>query len=212
MNHPNTPPTGADGQPRPPRRWRRVSLPILIWGAIFAVILYALLWGGRSPDIEVADLPGVQSPRTAAASQSNLPDQALVIGVSMNGRHRAYALSVMADINCHVVNDLFGETPITVAYCDRSNCVTAYQGDSADAPLAIGIGGYLNDGTASTMLIKEDGILYRQDDGRPLRADDPPFPHQTIEITRTTWQAWRTIHPDTDVYDGDTRRRGGELR
>lgn len=211
MNHPNTPPPGAEGTPPSSRRWRLVAFPILIWAAILGVILYALFTGGRTPAIEVADLPGVKSPRTVAASRTTLPDQALVIGVSVNGRHRAYALSAMANVNCHVVNDLFGETPITVAYCDRSHCVTAYQGDSADSPLEIGIGGYLNDGDASTMLIKDAGVLYRQDSGQPLRSGDPSFPHHSVEVTRTTWQAWRTAHPDTDIYDGDTRRRDSEL-
>lgn len=211
MNHKNTPPSGEDGRARPHRRWLLVAVPFLIWGGIFSVILYALFGGGREPSIELADLPGVIAPRAVVASRSTLPDQALVIGVSLNGLHRAYAVSAMAHIDCHVVNDLFDETPVTVAYCDRSNCATAYQGASAEAPLAIGIGGYLNDGEASTMLIKVGGVLYRQDSGQPLRADDPPFPHRTVEITRTTWQSWRTAHPDTDIYDGDTRRRDSHV-
>src|SRR5262249_62420187 len=64
--------------------------------------------------------PVVQLPMTVPADAASVPDDAVVIGVEAGGRHRAYLLEALYPSASHVINDLVGGKPITVAYCDMT--------------------------------------------------------------------------------------------
>ena len=60
---------------------------------------------------DVAPLP---APRFAAASESGLPGEAIVMAVRVGEQARAYPVEVMA--YHHVLNDVVGDTPLVVTY------------------------------------------------------------------------------------------------
>src|ERR1700687_10463 len=68
--------------------------------------------------------PGVRQPDTFAANNVAVPDDADIVGVEVGGIHRAYLLMGMAVPQTHVVNDLVGGMPVSVAYCNLRNCAT----------------------------------------------------------------------------------------
>ena len=194
------------------RRVVRLAIPTLLWGLVAAGILYALFWAERSPaDLEELDLAGVSEPHAVPATQSVLPEQDEVIGVTVNGKHRAYSVSTLSDITRHVVNDRVGETPIAVTYCDRSNCAKVFRGEANGQSLNVGIGGYLGTRAAGSLLLKLAGTRYRQDTGKAVGSAES-LPLRESEITRTTWRQWRTEHPDSDVYDGSAEGQHHETR
>ncbi len=140
-------------------------------------------------------------PPVVRGIESELAPETPVIGVEIDGKARAYRVEAMADRHHHVVNDLVGNVPITVAYCDLTDCVQVYVDPSASAPLDVSLAGLL----AGAMVIQVEGALYDHQTGRAV---DPAKGPATIRFERlapirTTWREWLAQHPETDVYVGD---------
>jgi hypothetical protein len=146
-----------------------------------------------------AEANGVQTPPAVAAEAAGLDDAEEVVGVVVNGAARAYRLGALSDPRRHVVNDLVGGAPVSVAYCDRTDCIRTYTGPGAE-PLRVGIAG-LRDGG---LVIKLDGVYYDHRSGRVVEGPPgaAPLPHDRVPWTRTTWGRWRREHPATDVSVG----------
>ena len=134
--------------------------------------------------------------RTPPAVAGGLDDSEEVVGVLVNGKARAYRLGALRDPRLHVVNDVVGGSPVSIAYCDRTNCIRSYTGPG-EGPLRIGVAG-LRDGG---LVIKLDGVYYDQRSGRVVEGPPGagPLPHDQVPWTRTTWGRWRREHPTTDV-------------
>jgi hypothetical protein len=158
-----------------------------------------------STDLELWSYPGVVNLHIISASEADLRDDQLVIGVSVGGRHRAYLIDALRPLEGHVVNDYFADAPVTVSYCDLHECVKVYTDDGIEHPLDVGVGGTVGMIGDGSMFLTVSDDRYRQDTGRPLRADAAdPFPYAVTSHRRTTWGEWRATHPEpeTDVYVG----------
>jgi hypothetical protein len=143
-------------------------------------------------------LPGIRQPETVAARAASIDDDAEVIGVSVKGHYRAYCTATMANPERHVVNDLIDRVPVTVTYCDRTQCVRALtRDDESDEPLSVvGRGWY-----EGKMMIRVGGKTLPQDaESIPGLSD--------LKVETTTWREWKTAHPDTDVYAGPLAHSG----
>jgi hypothetical protein len=182
---------------------------LLLIGASLAWIVYA--WPGQNVEADsgsevLMNLPGIQQPPVHPAATAQLAEEAEVIGVLVKCRPRAYevrafwAVPTLGDPSRHVVNDVLAGVPVTVSYCDRLNCSQVYTDASANTPLPVGVGGYTKRDGHDSMLLCISACHYRQDTGEALEADAAPFPYTHLPYVRTTWQQWRTDHPDTDVY------------
>jgi hypothetical protein len=128
-----------------------------------------------------------------------------VVGVSINGEHRAYPLFI---VDAHeIVLDELGGTPIVVARSPLADEVMVYERDAGEV---FGVSGLLGDlgllmhdatgeDAASTSLISaRDGRAVagpKRDEGRRLR----PIPG--VSIVR--WRDWLAAHPDTTVVVRD---------
>jgi hypothetical protein len=179
------------------------------------IILFLTLSAPRTdPDPVLVDLPGVRLPAALPADQAPLRDEAPVVGVEVGGQCRAYALAAFAPAGRgygrHVVNDLIGTTPITVTFCDRTECARVFIGPEGGTPLDIGVGGWTGDGERGAMLLKVGDARYYQATGRPLGGGEN-IPYAEAQFLWTTWGQWREAHPDTAVYVGDPpyRPQGG---
>ncbi len=142
--------------------------------------------------------PGIQEPRTQPAAEAKVPDDEQVIGISSAGKHRAYLVSAFGGTYRHVVNDRLGDVPITITYCDRTQCTTVFTSDNRGAPLHLALGGF----EKGRMLLRINGGYYYQDSAKPIADGFEDFPYPTHPFTKTTWKLWRQAHPDTDIYVG----------
>lgn len=140
--------------------------------------------------------PGTSRPPTVKAADAGLADDELVIGVLAKGKPRAYRRSALAGMTHHVVNDVVGDTPVTVAHCDRSGCSRVYTSNGTE-PLRLMTGGYLNG-----MLVYLDGVFYELESGRSPDPTAGSIPYLSFGFEEMTWGKWRAAHPDTDVYVG----------
>ncbi len=146
------------------------------------------------------EVPGLARPPAVTAETSGLAEGEEVIGVVVGGRPRAYRLGALAYPPWHVVNDVVGGVPVTIAHCDLSGCTQAFAGEPGSRPLDVSQAGVVD----GEMVVRVDGVAYWQRTGMPVDSSEGPsnlpYPHQ--EWTRTTWREWKQRHPATDVFVG----------
>ena len=146
-------------------------------------------------------IPGLNRPEVVSADAAQLPDEEPVIGVVCDGGPRAYCLKALLAINCHVVNDVVGGTPVSITYCDKNDCVQAFTGGKRDRPLEIGLAGW-----QGRMMLNGPNGFFWQHNGQMVGPDFADFmPHELMPFSRVSWQQWRSAHPDTQVYVGADR-------
>jgi hypothetical protein len=145
--------------------------------------------------------PGQEAPsvrlRRDSAQRVTFPDDTEVVGVSAGGEDRAYILRTLAPISQHVVNDSFGDLPVSITYCPMRDCLRVFVGEAGGEPLGLRPSGYAMEGG---MVLDHQGELFYQESGNPF---GPPSgrrpPLREIPHTRTTWKAWKEQHPTTEV-------------
>jgi hypothetical protein len=133
---------------------------------------------------------GLTQPAMTPARRVRASDETPVIGVSVGTEFRAYLPEAMSIPPTHIINDLIGNTAVTVTYCDRTDCARVLTQANRSTLLDVG-GRGLSDGQ---MTIDIDGQVFVQ--------DSPDVPLDDISFSRTTWGQWKVDHPESDVYVG----------
>ncbi len=161
--------------------------------------------GGSARLTRAFEIPGLSRPAVVPAEGSGLADDEEVIGVVAGGRPRAYRLKALEYPPWHVVNDVIGGVPVTVAHCDLSGCTRAYAGRAGSGPLDVAQAGLVG----GEMILKVEGAAYVHRTGRPLDPAPgvPGLPYPDHEWTKTTWREWTRRHPTTEVFVGMPGRR-----
>jgi Protein of unknown function (DUF3179) len=146
------------------------------------------------------EMPGLRNPPALSATASKIADGDEVVGVVVNGKPRAYSLKALKYPPWHIVNDVVVGVPVSVTYCDRTNCMRVYTDRQSSSPLDIDLGGLYG----KEMVVKIGGVLYFQETGKPFEAGDgaPALPYADHPWERTTWKEWNQRHPDSDVFIG----------
>ncbi len=198
-----------------PHRFRPATIALTAALAIVAALVAASFWsddarnvGAGTPSSEVwwrVEGPGILRPETIPADRATIGDDEEILGVIVDGQPRAYRLSAFLDPSAHIVNDVIGDRPITVAYCNLSDCARAYAGPPGGAPLDIAQGG-LKDGQ---MIVRAAGGYFWHRDGRPFEpapsvGAGAVFPYPDYPMERRKWGDWRREHPTTDLYTTPT--------
>ena len=118
-----------------------------------------------------------------------IDDDIPVIGIEVDGVFRAFLDEGMMELDQHVVHTEQNGQPITIAYCDITDCVRVYhRGDLATTEIMMG-----------GMLENQLALMVR---GSRYRLDDEKIPLEQYPLTRTTWGEWKKAHPETDIYVG----------
>lgn len=150
----------------------------------------------RSKTLLWTNMPGVDVPKLSTASEINLADDSEVIGVEVNGESRAYPLHFLGDLRRQIVNDVIGDTPVSVTYCAHADSVRVLTSRATGKPIDLHFGGLdMNE----RMICLLDGVRYQQT-SRALPLADYKF-------ERTTWGKWKSQHESSLVYAGEFERR-----
>jgi hypothetical protein len=217
---PIDPATGESPSPRAVASRYRFRL-IVTCAAIAAALVALVAWGpwNRKPErsrseaglskvqgigrkapkfLDVPyEAPGILTPKVESARNVSLPDDEPVIGVRAGGKARAYAIaSLNKSPEHHIVNDLVGGAPITVAHCAALRCSRAFTRSLRKTPLDVSQAGFLDGG----MAIRIAGRIYRMKDLSPLQDGDPPLALDEHPCKVTTWKQWRLENPETEIY------------
>lgn len=144
-------------------------------------------------------------PTVAKGDEAPISPAEIVIGVEVHGKSRAYRLGALASHRSHLVNDVIDAVPVSVSYCNLTDCVSVFEGRKGAGPLDVQVAGLLN----VEMILQINGHFYYQQSGAPVDASKtvPPIPLRRLAPTRTTWAEWAERHPGTDVYLGDASSR-----
>jgi hypothetical protein len=188
-------------------RWgKKVGVPIGI-----ALLLIGSVWfglnqysegppGGNSDwSTRLIEVPPGEAAEPVTTEAVDLSPDALIVGVSFAGKHRAYPAAAMSTSTSHVMNDRIAGRPFTVVYCDRTGCARGFTTADRKSSLDLAVGGWLNEGGVNDMLLRHGRHRYEAKTGQPVEANSPPFPFEVVEVELTTWGEWRAAHPDTDV-------------
>ena len=144
------------------------------------------------------DIPPVYAPQFVAAADADLPDDALIIGLAVNGAARAYPLGIL--YRRELVNDVVGGVPVLVSWCPL--CYTALAHDrrhNDGAPAsAFGNQGALYLG-AMTWYDHDTGSVWSQPLGSAIAGPLAGATLRLLPASLAEWGRWRAAYPDTLV-------------
>ncbi len=143
-------------------------------------------------------VPGIVRPHFIDAASCDLSPHDEVLGIDLRGKSRAYSLKALKDRTRHVVNDLFDGQPVSVTYCNLTDCVQAYTRLDRSEPLDLSLAG-LFDGE---MVLKFEEKSFLQKSGLRFsgQAEAASIELTHVPIFRMTWKEWKARHPETLVY------------
>jgi len=195
--------------------WRTVLLLLV---AIVALLMLAsayvfmdpIYWGVKNTTGEPVDswgtystpflISGIDRPAALPQAGAAVEDDAPVVGVEVEGQSRAYVLAAFRGPGKHIVNDLLGDVPVSITYCDLCDSVKVFTGEAKGVSLRLNQGGRLK----GRMLLHFHGNFYFQDTGQPIGLQSPPLPCRPFPFERCSWKEWRIAHPQGDVYVGNS--------
>ncbi|RMG44638.1 MAG: DUF3179 domain-containing protein [Acidobacteria bacterium] len=161
-------------------------------------------------------LPALDHPEAMTAAEEEAFERAirgrflvgedLVVGVALGGEARAYPLRVL---NWHeVANDELGGVPIAVTYGPLCDAAVVLDRRSGGRTMRFGVSG---------LLYQSCPLIYDRTDGQPAPSLWAPLLQKAVigpaaaEGRRlrllpsavTTWEDWRSLHPETTVLVPD---------
>jgi hypothetical protein len=171
-------------------------------GVAHDIRLEEIVWGGVRKD----GIPALVNPKLVPPVEAAyLTDDELVFGVEINGDARAYPLRIL---DWHeMFNDVVGGVPVALAYCTLCGSGILYDTrvPGRDEPFEFGSSGFLYRSN-KLMYDQQTHSLWNQFTGKPVVGPltGSGIELQALPVTITSWQDWRTRHPDTKVLSLDT--------
>ncbi len=183
------------------------------WDGLFtegAIDWRLISWGGvpidarpyNETDIPCSCIPAADNPDVTPAGEATwLSDDAVVFGVSIGGRHRAYPRQIV-EVR-EMVNDTLGGRDIALPYCTLCGAAQAYFTDALPAGFERPIL------RTSGLLIRSNKVMYDLRTGSLFdtfrgRAVTGPLADAQVRlppigVITTTWGEWKAAFPDTTV-------------
>jgi Protein of unknown function (DUF3179) len=175
--------------------WRLVS-----WGGVF---IDDRPLGDPKP-CQKGCIPALDDPRvTGAAAGSWYPDDAIVFGVVVNDRARAYPKNIM-EVH-EMVNDTLGGRRIGMPYCTLCASAQAYFTDTVgQRDLVLRTSGLLSRSNKVMYELRSKSV-FDTFTGRavsgPLREAGVRL--EQITVVTSTWGEWKAAHPETTIVARD---------
>ncbi|MBW1597444.1 DUF3179 domain-containing protein [Streptomyces sp. JJ38] len=221
--------SGRQGSPRPSRR--QVIKGAAVVGTATAVLVGGGVVGwqaltdrpsgptttvreGQAPSLEaLADsavsagpgrdgIPSIDEPEFVPAAEAGfLSDDEPVFGLVHDGEVKAYPQQVL--VWHEIVNDTVGGDPLAVTYCPLTGTVIGLSAPDGVQDLTFGTTGKLVNSNLY-MYDRETGSQWPQLTGQAVTGPLKGTQLDAVPLVWTTWEQWRTEHPDTEVLSTDT--------
>jgi len=174
-------------------------------GVNTAIRVEEIIYSGKKLDaIRALEQPTMIS----AADAEELEAAEPVFGIEVNGEARAYPTRFL-DYH-EIVNDVIGEVPITLAYCALCGAGIAYDSRGEDGTAyTFGTSGLLYRSN-KLMFDRQSRMLWNQMTGYPVvgEAAGTDFKLNKLPLVATTWDDWKSSHPQTQVMFLEKRTPG----
>ena len=138
---------------------------------------------------------------TADEAKARTGDNEPVIGLSINGDHRAYSVPFLS--KREVVNDVVGGVPVAVTWCPLCFTGIVYAREVEGRELTFGVSGKLIM-NALVIYDRETDTLWSQFLGEAVEGPLAGSKLKLIPSQFITWAGWQEQHPDTLVLDAWT--------
>lgn len=159
-----------------------------------AAALAFAFWSGYVPYVMTP--PSTVKILSAAEADRDLSPDTTVLGLFHGGEARAYPREQLS--RPHYVKDTVGGTPLTVSYCILCNSGIAFKSELGGRPLDLmSVTAYNNN---IIFLDPERGNFLQQLDGRIIDGPDAGEQLESLPLLVSSWQEWKSLHPDTKVY------------
>ena len=169
-------------------------------GVPHSIPLASIAHGGPLKD----GIPALTRPTVIpAAAADYLGDDAIVLGLEVNGEARAYPLLIM---NWHeIVNDTLGGSPVAVTYCPLCGTGIAFDPIVDGRALEFGVSGLLHN---SDLLMYDRDTdtpsLWQQALGKAVVGPRTDTKLPILPVAHSRWIDWKAAHPGSTVLSTDT--------
>ncbi len=154
--------------------------------------------GGPPPD----GIPPVDAPRFQTASTVDwLDDVEPVLLLEIDGEARAYPVQIMTWHE--IVNDTFGDVPVTVSYCPLCNSAIVYLRQAGDRTLDFGASGRLYN-SSLVMYDRQTESLWSHFTGQAVVGTLTGTMLDRLPVSTVSWATFRDAHPDGLVLSRET--------
>jgi len=157
-----------------------------------------ILSGGPPKDA----IPAIDKPSFVAADRASfLADESAVIGINYQGLSKAYPINIL---NWHeIVNDTFNHIPVVITFCPLCGSGMAFLASIENKAHTFGVSGLLYN---SDVLLydRQTQSLWSQLMTQAISGQHKGRKLQSLPVLHTTWQDWKTKHPDTIVLSIET--------
>ena len=147
-------------------------------------------------------IPALSDPKLIKAAQAKyLQSTDRDVGVVLHGEARAYPIAIL---NWHeIVNDEINGQHFAVTYCPLCGTAVAFEASIDGKATDFGVSGLLYN---SDVLLydRETESLWSQILGKAVAGKRVGKHLTPIPISHTTWRAWRSKHPATQVMSDET--------
>jgi hypothetical protein len=168
-----------------------VSLALLLYGVVFYLFNYRFLAEKMFHQPETKTF--------AFSSQSSVPLQQLVVGVTNNGKSKAYPIEIIG--YHHQVRDTVGGKPVMVTYC------TVCRTGRVFSPVVDGkLENFRLVGMDHFNAMFEDESTkswWRQVSGEAIAGPLKGYALEEIFSEQMTLRAWLALHPNTEIMQPD---------
>jgi Protein of unknown function (DUF3179) len=147
-------------------------------------------------------IPALTNPKFLKKEDANyLADKDRVIGVSVNGEHRAYPIRLL---NYHeIVNDKVGNEAIVISYCPLCGSALVFSAQFGQKVLEFGVSGLLYNSDV-LMYDRQTNSLWSQLMMHSISGEMKGTGLEFIESEHTTWIDWKNRYPNTLVLSRET--------
>lgn len=147
-------------------------------------------------------IPSIDAPKFATIQGSQfVSDSDVVIGLKINGDARAYPLFIL--VWHEIVNDIVGDTPVSVTYCPLCYTSQVFDREVNGQTVEFGTSGKLYNSNL-LMYDRLTDSYWSQGLGLAVKGELTGMQLKTIPFDLITWGDWKKLYPDTLVLTTDT--------
>ena len=162
---------------------------------ITLVITAALILIGELLLVPRKVIPPLDQPFSRIIKPDDFPENAVVVGIELEGRSRAYPLSILTPH--HIVNDSLGETPVAATYCPACRSGYIY------SPLVRGMRLTFEPVSVRrrnmVMRDRETGSVWQHETGICLMGKFKGEQLRILDSGMCNWRTWVHEHPGTTI-------------
>jgi hypothetical protein len=147
-------------------------------------------------------IPAIDQPKFIRADQASfLRGDELVIAIANDSEARAYPIRIL--VWHELVNDVFADIPIVVSYCPLCGSGLVFERTLDGEAVEFGVSGLLHNSDL-IMYDRKSESLWQQITGTAFAGKKRGEQLPVYPSAMTTWDQWRSAHPNTLVLSTDT--------